>query len=80
MIELEIKVVIELEIKVDSMVGEIWIDVDIKVFVEKFYYMFVKRLYYVFNVIFCYIGGVELYEGEWDKVGSIVLWNYIYGN
>ncbi|KAG2303652.1 hypothetical protein Bca4012_062406 [Brassica carinata] len=66
------------ETKADSMVGEIWIDVDIKASAGKFHHMFAKRPHHVSNATPRHIGGVELHEGEWDKVGSIVLWNYIH--
>lgn len=78
--EPETKAATELETKADSMVGDIWIGVDIKASAEKFHHMFAKRPHHVSNATPRHIGGVELHEGEWDKVGSIVLWNYIHGN
>ncbi|KAH0878312.1 hypothetical protein Bca4012_071435 [Brassica carinata] len=76
--EPETQAATELETKADSMVGEIWIGVDIKASAEKFHHMFAKRPHHVSNATPRHIGGVELHEGEWDKVGSIVLWNYIH--
>ncbi|WZZ58562.1 hypothetical protein YC2023_058669 [Brassica napus] len=78
--EPETKAATELETKADSMVGDIWIGVDIKASAEKFHHMFAKRPHHVSNATPRHIGGVELHEGECDKVGSIVLWNYIHGN
>lgn len=74
----ETKAATKTETKADSMVGEIWIDVDIKASAEKFHHMFAKRPHHVSNATPRHIGGVELHEGDWDKVGSIVLWNYIH--
>ncbi|CAH8340350.1 unnamed protein product [Eruca vesicaria subsp. sativa] len=76
--EQETKAATKPEALADSMVGELWVDVDIKASAEKFHHMFAKRPHHVSNVTPGHIGGVELHEGEWDKVGSIVLWNYIH--
>lgn len=70
----------EAETKASSMVGELEIDIEIKSTAEQFHHMFVKRPHHVSKATPGTIGGVELHEGEWDKVGSIVVWNYIHGN
>ncbi|CAA7059382.1 unnamed protein product [Microthlaspi erraticum] len=66
------------ETKASSTLEELWIDFEIKAPAEKFHHMFAKRPHHVSNSAPSHIGGVELHEGEWDKVGSIVLWNYIH--
>ncbi|XP_010498818.1 PREDICTED: MLP-like protein 28 [Camelina sativa] len=67
----------EAETKAASMIGELEIDIEIKSTAEQFHHMFVKRPHHVPKAT-GFIGGVELHEGEWDKVGSIVSWNYIH--
>ncbi|XP_019091213.1 PREDICTED: MLP-like protein 31 [Camelina sativa] len=67
----------EAETKAASMIGELEIDIEIKSTAEKFHHMFVKRPHHVPKAT-GFIGGVELHEGEWGKVGSIVSWNYIH--
>lgn len=67
------------ETKASSKFEELWIDFEIKAPAEKFHHMFTKRPHHVSKSAPSHIGVVELHEGEWDKVGSIVLWNYIHG-
>lgn len=68
------------ESKASSLVGELEIYIEIKSPAEKFHHMIVKRPHHVSKATPRTIGEVELHEGECDKVGSIVLWNYIHGN
>ncbi|CAA7024352.1 unnamed protein product [Microthlaspi erraticum] len=55
---------------------EVEVDVEIKAAADKFH-MFVGRSQHVSKVT-RYIQGCDLVEGEWSKVGSIVLWKLVF--
>ncbi|MFX6379942.1 hypothetical protein ABTF89_20090, partial [Acinetobacter baumannii] len=44
---------------------------------SKFHEIFHKRPHHISNVSTNIIHGVDLHEGEWGKVGSIVYWRYL---
>lgn len=57
---------------------EIEVDVDIKTRADKFH-KFIRRSQHVPKATH-YIKGCDLLEGEWGKVGSILLWKLVFGN
>ncbi|KAA0067638.1 MLP-like protein 43 [Cucumis melo var. makuwa] len=56
--------------------GKLEKDVPIKASASKFHEIFHKRPHHISNVSSDIIHGVDLHEGEWGKVGSIVCWRY----
>ncbi|XP_010415784.1 PREDICTED: MLP-like protein 43 [Camelina sativa] len=61
-----------------SLVGKLETEVEIKASAGKFHHMFVERPHHVSKATPDKIHGCELHEGEWGKVGSIVIWNYVF--
>ncbi|CAL9240221.1 unnamed protein product [Arabidopsis halleri] len=60
-----------------SLVGKLETEVEIKASAGKFHHMFVERPHYVSKATPGKIQGCDLHEGDWGKVGSIVIWNYV---
>ncbi|VVA94863.1 unnamed protein product [Arabis nemorensis] len=62
-----------------SLVGKLETEVEIKASAEKFHHMIAGRPHHVSKATPGKIQGCELHEGDWGKVGSIVIWNYVHG-
>ncbi|CAH8257773.1 unnamed protein product [Arabidopsis lyrata] len=60
-----------------SLVGKLETEVEIKASAGKFHHMFVERPHHVSKATPSKIQGCDLHEGDWGKVGSIVIWNYV---
>ncbi|EOA35840.1 hypothetical protein CARUB_v10021082mg [Capsella rubella] len=60
-----------------SLVGKLETEVEIKASAGKFHHMFAERPHHVSKATPDKIHGCELHEGDWGKVGSIVVWNYV---
>ncbi|GMN44075.1 hypothetical protein TIFTF001_013274 [Ficus carica] len=58
--------------------GKLETDVEIKASAEKFHSIFRHKPHHISNVASHKIQGVDLHEGEWGTVGSIVCWNYFH--
>ncbi|KAG7586608.1 Bet v I/Major latex protein [Arabidopsis thaliana x Arabidopsis arenosa] len=61
-----------------SLVGKLETDVEIKVSAGKFHNMFVEKPHHVSKATPGHIQNCELHEGEWGKVGTVVIWNYVH--
>ncbi|KAI4357627.1 hypothetical protein L6164_001564 [Bauhinia variegata] len=57
--------------------GKLETDVHINATAEQFHEIFSSRTHHIANVA-DKIKGVEMHEGEWGKVGSIIVWNYVH--
>ncbi|KAI4357626.1 hypothetical protein L6164_001563 [Bauhinia variegata] len=57
--------------------GKLETDVHINATAEQFHEIFSSRTHHIANVA-DKIKGVEMLEGEWGKVGSIIVWNYVH--
>lgn len=62
-----------------SLVGKLETDVEIKASAGKFHHMFAGRPHHVSKATPGNIQNCELHEGNWGKVGSVVIWNYVHG-
>ena len=62
-----------------SLICQLETDIEIKAPADKFHEVFSCRPHHMSNVSPEKIQGVELHEGEWGKVGSIISWNYMHG-
>ncbi|CAF2139359.1 unnamed protein product [Brassica rapa] len=62
-----------------SLVGKLETDVEIKAPAGKFHHMFAGRPHHVSKATPGNIQNCELHEGDWGKVGSVVIWNYVHG-
>lgn len=60
------------------MVGKLETEVEIKASAKKFHHMFTERPHHVSKATPDKIHGCELHEGDWGKVGSIVIWKYVH--
>ncbi|KAG7589704.1 Bet v I/Major latex protein [Arabidopsis suecica] len=63
-----------------SLVGKLETEVEIKASAGKFHHIFAERPHHVSKATPDKIHGCELHEGDWGKVGSIVIWKYVHGN
>ncbi|CAK9318403.1 unnamed protein product [Citrullus colocynthis] len=54
-------------------------DVPIRASAAKFHEMFHKKPHHISKAASGKIHGVDLLEGEWGKVGSIICWRYFHG-
>ncbi|AAD55504.1 Unknown protein [Arabidopsis thaliana] len=61
-----------------SLVGKLETEVEIKASAKKFHHMFTERPHHVSKATPDKIHGCELHEGDWGKVGSIVIWKYVH--
>ncbi|CAN7040553.1 unnamed protein product [Brassica rapa subsp. trilocularis] len=59
-----------------TLVGKLETDVEIKAPAGKFHHMFAGRPHHVSKATPGNIQNCELHEGDWGKVGSVVIWNY----
>ncbi|CAA7022444.1 unnamed protein product [Microthlaspi erraticum] len=62
-----------------SLFGKLESDVEIKASAEQFHHMFAARPHHVSKATPDNVQGVDLHEGEWGKVGSIVIFRYVHG-
>ncbi|RIA05480.1 hypothetical protein BRARA_K00221 [Brassica rapa] len=61
-----------------TLVGKLDTDVEIKAPAGKFHHMFAGRPHHVSKATPGNIQNCELHEGDWGKVGSVVIWNYVH--
>ncbi|XP_038875071.1 MLP-like protein 43 [Benincasa hispida] len=59
--------------------GKVETDVPIRASASKFHEIFHKKPHHISNASKDKIHGVDLHEGEWGKVGSIIYWRYFHG-
>ncbi|XP_010415773.1 PREDICTED: MLP-like protein 28 isoform X1 [Camelina sativa] len=64
--------------KASSLVGKLEIDVEIKASAEKFHHMWAGKPHHVSKATPSNIQDCVLHEGDWGKVGSILIWNYVH--
>ncbi|XP_010415778.1 PREDICTED: MLP-like protein 31 [Camelina sativa] len=64
--------------EVSSLVGKLETDVEIKASAGKFHHMFAEKPHHVSTASPGHIQNCELHEGEWGKVGTVVIWNYVH--
>lgn len=62
-----------------SLVGELEVHVEIKSSTKKFHHMLAGRPQDVPKATPDNIKGCDLREGEFGKVGGVLLWNYVVG-
>ncbi|KAF7827622.1 MLP-like protein 28 [Senna tora] len=60
-----------------SHLGKVESDVHINASAEKFHEVMSSKTHHIGNVS-SVVNSVEMHEGEWGKVGSILLWNYVH--
>ncbi|KAK8529195.1 hypothetical protein V6N13_102127 [Hibiscus sabdariffa] len=53
-------------------------DVEIKASPEQFHDMFANKPHHVHHACNDKIQGCDLHEGEWGKVGTIIIWSYMH--
>ncbi|KAM7275516.1 hypothetical protein ACFE04_017382 [Oxalis oulophora] len=58
--------------------GKVELDVEIKATPAEFHEVFTNRPHHLSNVSGGNIQGVQLHEGEWGKVGSVIFLNYFH--
>ncbi|XP_022979961.1 MLP-like protein 43 [Cucurbita maxima] len=58
--------------------GRLETDVHIRASASKFHEIFHKRTHHISNVSTDKVHGVDLLEGEWGEVGSIICWRYFH--
>ncbi|XP_038904300.1 MLP-like protein 43 [Benincasa hispida] len=58
--------------------GKVEMAVPIRASASKFHEIFKNRPHHISNVSTDKIQGVDLHEGEWGKVGSIITWRYFH--
>ncbi|XP_022956031.1 MLP-like protein 43 [Cucurbita moschata] len=58
--------------------GKLETDVHIRASASKFHELFSERIHHISNASTDKVHGVDLLEGEWGKVGSIVCWRYFH--
>jgi hypothetical protein len=61
-----------------NLYGKLEVNIEIKASPEQFHEVFSKRPHHLSNVSGNNIQGVELHEGEWGKLGSVIFWNYFH--
>ncbi|XP_015895469.3 MLP-like protein 43 [Ziziphus jujuba] len=61
-----------------ALVGKLETDVEIKASAQKFHTIFKHRPHHISNVSADKIQGCDLHEGEWGKVGSVIIWKYFH--
>lgn len=54
-------------------------DVEIRASPKQFHDVFWSRPHHISNVTPGKIGSVQLLDGEWGKVGAVLLWDYVHG-
>lgn len=59
--------------------GKIESEVEIRASASKFHEIFHKRTHHISKVSTDMIHGIDLHEGEWGKIGSIICWRYLLG-
>jgi len=62
-----------------ALYGKLETDIEIRASAEKFHEIIHQRPHHISNICSDKIQGVELHEGEWDKVGTILYWRYVHG-
>lgn len=60
---------------VGKLVGQITIISDGDVFHD----LFTNKPHHVSNITPSLVKGCDLHDGQWGKVGSIVIWSYVHG-
>ncbi|XP_022955481.1 MLP-like protein 43 isoform X2 [Cucurbita moschata] len=61
-----------------ALYGKLETDIEIRASAEKFHEIIHQRPHHISNICSDKIQGVELHEGEWDKVGTILYWRYVH--
>ncbi|KAG6582117.1 MLP-like protein 43 [Cucurbita moschata] len=61
-----------------ALYGKLETDVEIKALAEKFHELIHQKPHHISKASSDKIQGVELHEGEWGKVGSILYWHYVH--
>ncbi|CAK9318404.1 unnamed protein product [Citrullus colocynthis] len=52
-------------------------EVEIRASASKFHEIFHKRIHHISKISIDMIHGIDLHEGQWGKVGSIICWRYL---
>ncbi|CAN7130012.1 unnamed protein product [Brassica rapa subsp. narinosa] len=60
-----------------NLVGKLEADVEIKASAEKFHHMWAGRVHDLPKATPDKVRNCELQEGDWGKVGSVVIWSYL---
>ncbi|KAG6582118.1 MLP-like protein 43, partial [Cucurbita argyrosperma subsp. sororia] len=61
-----------------ALYGKLETDVEVNASVEKFHEIFHQKLHHMSNISPDKIQSIELHEGEWGKVGTILYWHYFH--
>ncbi|XP_020891766.1 MLP-like protein 31 [Arabidopsis lyrata subsp. lyrata] len=61
-----------------SLVGKLEAEVEIKSSAGKFHHLVSGKPHHITKAAPGHIQGCELHEGEWGKVGTVVIWNYFH--
>ncbi|XP_062111148.1 MLP-like protein 28 [Humulus lupulus] len=62
----------------ENLFGKLETDVEIKASAAKFHDIFKHRPHHISNHSTDKIKGVDIHEGEWGTVGSVIFWNYVH--
>ncbi|KAL1189913.1 MLP-like protein 34 [Cardamine amara subsp. amara] len=61
-----------------TLVEKLETNVEIKASAGQFHHIFTERPHHVSTATPRHIQGCDLHEGDWGKVGTIVIWNYVH--
>ncbi|KAK8529189.1 hypothetical protein V6N13_102121 [Hibiscus sabdariffa] len=64
--------------KSSALTGKLEADVEIKASPEQFYDIFANKPHLVHHACNDKVQGWDLHEGEWGKVGTIIIWTYVH--
>ncbi|KAL4361777.1 hypothetical protein GQ457_04G009670 [Hibiscus cannabinus] len=64
--------------KSPALTGKLEADLEIKASPEQFYNMVANKPHHVHHACYDKIQGCDLHEGEFGKVGTVVIWRYVH--
>ncbi|KAK8526195.1 hypothetical protein V6N13_017252 [Hibiscus sabdariffa] len=64
--------------KSSALTGKLEADVEIKASPEQFHDMFANKPHHVHRACSDKVQGCDLQEGEWGKVGTIIIWSFVH--
>ncbi|KAK8615667.1 hypothetical protein V6N13_017250 [Hibiscus sabdariffa] len=61
-----------------ALIGKLEVDVEIKAYPEQFHDMIANKPHLLRHACNEMVQGCDLHEGEWGKVGAIIIWSYVH--
>ncbi|KAL4364037.1 hypothetical protein GQ457_04G009700 [Hibiscus cannabinus] len=65
--------------KSPALTGKLEAELEIKASPEQFYNMVANKPHHMHHACYDKIQGCDLHEGEFGKVGTVVIWRYVHG-